>query len=62
MNKPYIPVYTRPPNKLQTYEERRFTDRSGNSGIERIAHYLDKNGKPKEMTAQVIWDKEPSHE
>jgi len=32
--KPHLPIYTRPPNTLLRYEDERFTDRSGNSGVD----------------------------
>ena len=56
--KPHLPLYTRAPNTLLRYEDERFTDRSGNSGVDRVAVYLDRNGKEQRMTAQIIWDKE----
>jgi hypothetical protein len=53
---PYRPIYHRPPNKFLRYEERRFDDGAGHTGIKRIALYLDKSGTQREETAQVIWD------
>ena len=55
--KPHLPIYTRLPNTLLRYEDERFTDRSGNSGVDRVAVYLDRNEKEQRMTAQIIWDK-----
>lgn len=52
----YIPFYHRPPNQFLCHEERRFYDRSGNTGTEIIAIYRDRNGNLKEETASVIWD------
>lgn len=54
----YIPVYCRPPNKLVRYEEIKFTCKAGYPGIERMAVFLDKNGKEQRTTAQIIWLKE----
>ena len=48
--KPYLPPYHRPPNRFVRYEE---IDRG--DYIERVAHYMDKNGKGCTMTAQIIW-------
>ncbi len=53
---PYHPIYHRPPNKFLRYEEVRFDDGYGHTGIKRIALYHDKSGKLREETAQVIWD------
>lgn len=54
----FIPFQHRPPQKLLRYEGRIFQHSHG-SGIEIIAHYLDKNKKPQELVAQVIWDEIP---
>lgn len=56
---PYIPIYHRPPNKFVRYEMQRFDDGAGNTGVERVAVYLDKNGTEKRESAQVIWDRQP---
>lgn len=53
---PHLPIYHRPPNKFLRYEERRFDDGAGHTGTLRIAVFLDKSGKEREETAQVIWD------
>lgn len=53
---PYIPIWHRPPNKFLRHEDRRFDDGAGHAGTKRIALYLDKSGKQREETAQVIWD------
>ena len=53
----YTPIYKRPPNKFMRYEEVAFTDQVGNTGVKRIAIYLDKHGAEKTEVAQVIWDK-----
>ena len=53
---PFIPVYARAPNKLLRYEERPFICRAGHKGVERMAIFIDRNGKQQEMTAQVIWE------
>lgn len=55
--KPYLPIYTRPPNKFVRYEERQFDDGVGHTATLRYAIFIDKNGKQQEMIAQVIWDK-----
>ena len=52
---PYLPRYSRPPNKFLRYELRDFDDGHGNGGQYRVAHFLDKKGKEQEMTAHVIW-------
>lgn len=54
----FIPFQHRPPQKFLRHEMRRFEYTHG-SGYERIAHYLDKNKKPAEVVAQVIWDEIP---
>lgn len=54
----YLPIYHRSPNKFIRYEERRFDDGAGHTGVKRIAIYQDKSGKEREETAQVIWDDE----
>lgn len=54
----FIPFQHRSPQKFLRHEMRRFESAHG-SGIERIAHYLDKNKKPQELVAQVIWDEFP---
>ena len=54
----FIPFQHRPPQKFLHHEMRRF-DYAHGSGYERIAHYLDKNKKPAEVVAQVIWDEIP---
>lgn len=51
----FLPIQHRPPNKFLRYEERNFDDGHGNSGIERIAYYLDKKGKEQSVIAQVLW-------
>ena len=51
----YLPVYTRPPNKLLRYEFRNFSDKRGNTGKLRIAIYIDKKGRQQEDVAQVLW-------
>ena len=56
--KPYLPVYSRPPNVLIRYQDERFVDKAGNGGINRLAIYKDSKGKQQSMTAQIIWDKE----
>lgn len=50
----YTPLYKRPPNKFLSYviEEHDLYN-------ERVAIYLDKNGKECRMTAQIIWKHEP---
>jgi len=56
---PYLPIYHRPPNKFLRYELRNFevvTCIKVLTGTERIAIFLDKNGKQQEDTAQVMWD------
>ena len=53
----YIPVYCRLPNKFIKYEERRFDDKVGHSGIKRVAIFTNKKKQQCEMTAQVMWDK-----
>ena len=55
----YIPIYHRPPNKFLRYEMHRFDDGAGNTGVARVAFYLDKHGTEKQETAQVIWDRQP---
>jgi hypothetical protein len=55
---PHIPIYHSKPNKFLRYEERPFqciTCIRTIDGIERVAIFLDKNGKQQEMTAQIIW-------
>lgn len=54
----FIPFQHRPPNKFLRYEERRFQFSHG-SGIERIAHFINKKGKPDSVVVQVIWDEQP---
>ena len=54
---PYIPIYCRPPNKLSFYHFKHFDDGAGHTGILKIAHYLDKNKKEKEMVAHIVWSK-----
>lgn len=51
----YTPIYKRAPNKFIEYNERAFTDGAGNSGVEKVAIFHDKNGKKKEMTVFVKW-------
>ena len=56
---PYLPIYHRSPNKILRYELRKFevvTCIKVLAGVERIAIFLDKNGKQQEMSAQVMWD------
>lgn len=50
----HLPFYHKPPNKFVRYEMRSFPN-SEFPRDERVAHYTDKDGKHKEMTAQVIW-------
>jgi hypothetical protein len=52
----FLPIYTRPPNKLLRYELRNFDDKAGNTGKLRLAIYNDKHGKQQEAVAQVLWD------
>jgi hypothetical protein len=54
--KVFILFYKEPPNKFSHFETRRFDDGAGHTATLRIAHFHDKNKKPKEMVAQVIWD------
>lgn len=56
---PYLPIYHRTPNKFLRYELRKFEVVACIrvlTGTERIAIFLDKNGKQQEMSAQVMWD------
>lgn len=54
---PFYPIYARAPNKLVRYDERPFSIPStGQTGVERVAIFLDKNKKEQEMSAQVMWD------
>ena len=55
----YVPVYKRLPNQFLRYEEHRFDDGAGNTGMERVAVYLDKSGAEKRECAQIVWDKQP---
>lgn len=54
----FIPFQHRPPQRFLRHERRRFEFSHG-TGIEIVAHYLDKNKKPQELVAQVIWDEIP---
>jgi hypothetical protein len=56
--KPYLPIYSRPPNKLIEYRKERFDDGVGHTGTRIVAIYFDKKDKcNKEMTAHIVWDK-----
>lgn len=52
---PFLPVYTRPPNKFLYYKEEQFDDGAGHTGIVRTAFFLNKKKEQQSMTAQVIW-------
>lgn len=52
----YIPPYKRPPNKFIRFEERRFDDGHGHTGLAKYAHFMDKNNKPQEMMVWIKWD------
>jgi len=52
---PYIPIYSRPPNRLLEYVDRVIDDGCGHSGVEKVAVFLDRKGRRCEMTAQVVW-------
>lgn len=52
----FLPIYTRPPNKLLRYELSNFDDKAGNTAKLRIAIYTDKRGKQQEVVSQVLWD------
>ena len=54
--KTHKPFFHREPNKFIEYTMEDFDDGHGNGGKKRIAHYLDKNGKQRTATAQVIWE------
>jgi hypothetical protein len=54
--KPFLPVYTRPPNVFLRYEETRFDDGYGHTGIARTAFFLTKKKEEMSMIAQIIWD------
>lgn len=51
----YIPIYNRPPNKLIKYKYQEFDDGIGHTAQLKIAQFLDKNKKEKEMIAIVNW-------
>lgn len=55
--KVFLPIYCRPPNKLISYDLKRFDDNAGHAGAVRVATYIDKNGKRQQQDAQIIWDK-----
>lgn len=55
---PYLPIYHRPLNKFLRYELRKFevvTCTKVLTGTERIAIFMDKNGKKQKMPTQVMW-------
>jgi len=52
----YIPVWNRIPNRLIRYEDRKFTTRIGETGIETVAIFKDKRMNIQEMTAYIKWD------
>lgn len=51
----YYSIYSRRPNTLVKYTEEDFTDGVGHEAKLVIAHFLDKNKKPQQMVARVIW-------
>lgn len=53
---PFLPVYTRPPNKFLHYTEERFDDGAGHTGIVRTAFFLNKKKEQQSMVAQVLWN------
>ena len=57
MNKiePFLPIYSRKPNKLLKYIEEDFDDGCNHLAIIRNAIFQDKNGKEQSCVAQVIW-------
>lgn len=54
----YLPIWSRPPNKLVRYEDRPFDDGHGHRGVKVVAVYLDKSGNECEELARVKWSEE----
>lgn len=52
---PFLPVYSRPPNKFLYYTLERFDDGAGHTGLVRTAFFLNKKKEHQSMVAQVIW-------
>ena len=53
---PHLPVWSKPPNKLISYEDRRFIADSGKCGTETVAIFSTKGDKIEEVTAWIKWD------
>lgn len=52
---PYLPVWSRPPNKLVRYETYDYVDPVGYQAKVTKAIFKDKNGKEQEMDAFIKW-------
>lgn len=52
---PFLPIYSKPPNKFLYYTEDQFDDGAGHTGIVRTACFLNKKNEQQSMVAQVVW-------
>ena len=56
VTKTYRPHYASNGNVVQSYTYTPFTTISGDTGVLRIANYVDKKGSNRTAVARVIWD------